>query len=334
MKGDIMAFRVAPWWWPVLAVASPALVPWMMSKNHRFKENREEALRANEKRIQAAEPLALPALDHLSLTVVCEYEHEEGFTGEPGVCYLLRTDQGSLLYDIGFGEQYTTFATNTSRLGLKMEDVDALAISHLHADHMGGLKAQRSRQVALPAEFGEAAGKPCYLPDSAQAEGFDAQITIEPQLLKGGLASTGPLARSLYFFGLTQEQALVAHVKGKGLFILTGCGHPTIEVVIRMVRKLSDEPIYAIGGGLHFPVTTGRGNYGGFQLQMIVGTGKPWWERVTDEDLTNTIRAIQKERPKRLLLSAHDTCDHALGRISREVDAEVQVLKAGATYAL
>jgi 7,8-dihydropterin-6-yl-methyl-4-(beta-D-ribofuranosyl)aminobenzene 5'-phosphate synthase len=306
----------------------------MMSKNRRFKENCGKATRMNEERIQAAEPLPLPALDQLELTVVCEHEHEEGFKGEAGVSYLLRTDQGALLYDIGFGAQHTTFSDNTSLLGLKMEDVDALAISHLHADHMGGLKAQRSRQVALPAEFGSAGGKPCYLPDTAGAEGFDVRITDAPRMLQGGIASTGPLARALYFFGLTEEQSLVAHVKDKGLFVITGCGHPTIEVVIRMVRRLSDEPIYAIGGGLHFPVTKGRGNYGGFQLQMIVGTGKPWWERVTDTDLTSTIQAIRKENPKKLLLSAHDTCDHALHRISEEVDAEVEILKAGATYAV
>jgi 7,8-dihydropterin-6-yl-methyl-4-(beta-D-ribofuranosyl)aminobenzene 5'-phosphate synthase len=288
----------------------------------------------NEERIQAAERLPLPGLDRLELAVVCEHEHEEGFKGEAGVSYLLRTDQGALLYDIGFGAQHTTFADNTSRMGLKMEDVDALAISHLHADHMGGLKAQRSREVSLPAAFGAAEGKPCYLPDAARAKGFDVRITDTPRMLEAGVASTGPLARSLYFFGLTEEQALVAHVKGKGLFVLTGCGHPTIEVVLRMVRHLSDEPIYAIGGGLHFPVTKGRGNYGGFQLQMIVGTGKPWWERVSDSDLTSTIQAIRKEEPKRLLLSAHDTCDHALDRIAREVDAEVEILKAGATYVL
>ncbi len=329
-----MAFRVPPVWWPVLAVASPALVPWMMSKNRRFRENRREASRMNEERIQGAVPLSLPALEQVALTVVLEQEHEDGFKGEPGVSYLLRTEKGSLLYDIGFGGQYDNFANNTSLLGLKMEDVDALAISHLHADHMGGLKAQRSRRVTLPEPFGPAGGRPCYLPDTAGAEGFDVRIADEPVILEGGIASTGPLARSLYFFGLTQEQALVALVKDKGLLVLTGCGHPTIEVVLRMVRKLSDEPIYAIGGGLHFPVTEGRGNYGGFQLQMIVGTGKPWWERITDADLTRTIEAIRKEDPKRLLLSAHDTCDHALGRISREVDAEVEVLKAGATYVI
>lgn len=329
-----MAFRVSPVWWPALAVASPVLVPWMMSKRHRFQENREKAEQMNEERIRAAGPLPMPALERLRLTVVCEHEHVEGFRGEPGVSYFLRTDEGSLLYDIGFGDQYPTFRTNTSRLGLTMEDVDGLAISHLHADHMGGLKAQRSRRVALPAAFGAAGAKPCYVPDPAQAEGFDVRITFEPQMLEGGIATTGPLARSLYFFGLTQEQALVARLQGKGLFVLTGCGHPTIEVILRMVRRLSDEPIYAIGGGLHFPVTSGRGNYAGFQLQMIVGTGKPWWERVTDGDLTRTIQAIRDAKPKRLLLSAHDTCDHALDRISREVDAEVKILKAGATYEL
>jgi len=329
-----MGFRVAPRWWPLLTLASPVLVPWMMSKNRRFNENREKVARLNQDRMRAAGPLVLPVLEKLDLTVISEYEHEDGFMGEPGVSYLLRTDQGSLLYDIGFGVQGKTFSNNTACLGLTMEDVDGLAISHLHADHMGGLKAQRKGQVALPPEFGAAGGKPCYLPDTARAQGFDVRIADEPQLLEGGIASTGPLARSMYFFGLTEEQALVAHLKGKGLFVLTGCGHPTIETVIRMVRRLSDEPIYAIGGGLHFPVTAGRGNYGGFQIQMIMGTGKPWWERVTDEDLTDTIEAIRAEKPKRVLLSAHDTCDHALRRISQEVDAQVEVLRAGATYRL
>lgn len=327
-----MGFRISPAWWPLLTVASPALVPWMMSKNRRFQENRLRAARLNEERIGAARPLVLPALAHVDLTVVSEYEHEQGFMGEPGVSYLLRTERGSILYDIGFGAQHPTFAHNASLLGLSMETVDALVVSHLHADHMGGVKAQRKRQVALPAGFGAAGGKPCYLPDTAGAEGFDVRITKEPRMLEAGIASTGPLARSLYFFGFTEEQALVAHLEGKGLVVITGCGHPTIEVILRMVRHLSDEPLYAVGGGLHFPVTRGRGNYAGFQLQMIVGTGKPWWERVTDDDLTRTIQAIRNEKPRRLFLSAHDTCDHALRRISREVEAEVEVLKAGATY--
>ncbi len=288
----------------------------------------------NEERIQAARPLSLPELERMELTVICEYEHREGFLGEPGVSYLLRTDRGTLLFDVGFGPQNPTFGHNAARLGVGMEEVDAVVISHLHADHMGGLKAQRSRTVRIPRDFGDPRGKPCYLPDRGSAEGMTPVGIERPSLLEAGIATTGPLARSLFFFGLTEEQALVARLKGKGLVVLTGCGHPTIEVILRMVRRLAAEPIHAVGGGLHFPITSGRGDFGGLQVQMIFGTGRPCWRRITEEDLTRTIGTLKEAGPARLLLSAHDTCDHALHRFSNEVGARAEVLRAGQTYSL
>jgi len=86
-------------------------------------------------------------------------------------------------------------------------------------------------------------------------------------------------------FGYTEEQTLLARVKGTGLVVFTGCGHPTIEVVLETVRRLSDEPLYGIGGGLHFPVTEGRGNRAGIRFQTIIGTGKPPWQKITDGEL-------------------------------------------------
>jgi len=35
-----------------------------------------------------------------------------------------------------------------------MSQVDALAISHLHPDHMGGFKAVREKKVTVPQEIG------------------------------------------------------------------------------------------------------------------------------------------------------------------------------------
>jgi 7,8-dihydropterin-6-yl-methyl-4-(beta-D-ribofuranosyl)aminobenzene 5'-phosphate synthase len=79
--------------------------------------------------------------------------------------------------------------------------------------------------------------KPCFLPDRAAAKGFEAELVEMLQLLTAGIASIGPLARSLSMFGFTEEQALLARVKDKGLVIFTGCGHPTIEVVLEMVGE-------------------------------------------------------------------------------------------------
>jgi 7,8-dihydropterin-6-yl-methyl-4-(beta-D-ribofuranosyl)aminobenzene 5'-phosphate synthase len=153
-------------------------------------------------------------------------------------------------------------------------------------------------------------------------------------MLTAGIASTGPLARSLFFMGWTEEQVLLAHRKDKGLILVCGCGHPSIPVILRMVSRLSSEPIHALVGGLHFPVTSGRGKMAGLDVQTILGTGKPPWQRIKDEDLDETIRAIKAVTPARLLLSAHDSCDHALKRFAEETDADVEVLQAGERYLL
>lgn len=328
-----MAFRISPRWWPLLILVSPVLMPMLLMRNRRFKKNRERANKVNFERINKAKPFDLPELEYLDVTVLSEWATEEGFMGELGVSYLFRTNQGSLLYDIGFGSSRPTLLHNANKLGVGLDQVDALAISHLHGDHMDGVKAQRSKQVTVPEGFGAPRGKPCLLPDEAGAENFSAEMVKEPRLLTAGIASVGPLARSLFFFGWTEEQALLARLKARGLVVFSGCGHPTIEVILEMVHRLSSEPIYAIGG-LHFPVTSGRGKYKGIQVQMIAGTGKPPWQRVTDDDLSRTIRSINAVSPQKVFLSAHDTCDYALKRFENELDADTHLLRAGASYRL
>lgn len=327
-----MAFRLSPVWWPVLAVASPVIVPWLLVRNRHFQEDRTRAAELNQKRISQAEPLEMPELDFLELTVLVEWKADEGFIGDPGVSYLFKTDLGSMLYDVGFGPTRPALTHNAARLGFSLDQVEALAISHLHGDHIGGIPAQRSRQVTVPDKLMSPELKPCFLPDRAEAKGFKAKLVEKPQLLTAGIASTGPLARSLFLFGYTEEQALLARVKDKGLAVFTGCGHPTIKVILEMVGRLSNEPLYVVGGGLHFPVTGGRGDRAGIQFQTIMGTGKPPWQRITNEDLSRTIAAINGAGPKKVYLSGHDTCDYALDRMKRELKAETEVLKAGATY--
>jgi 7,8-dihydropterin-6-yl-methyl-4-(beta-D-ribofuranosyl)aminobenzene 5'-phosphate synthase len=327
-----VSFRVSPAWWPVLALASPVLVPWLAIRNRRFQKDCARVSELNQERISRAGSLDIPELDFLELTVLVEWKSEAGFIGDAGVSYVLKSNLGAVLYDVGFGPTRPALTHNAAKLGFDLDQVDALAISHLHPDHMGGMPAQRARQVTVPDELMSQQSKPCFLPDRADAKGFEVERVKGPQLLRAGIASTGPLARSLFVFGLTEEQALVARLKDKGLVVFTGCGHPTIEVILEMVGHVSDVPLYAIGGGLHFPVSDGRGNRAGIQFQALVGTGKPVWQRITDEDLSRTIAAINAAGPKKVYLSGHDTCDQALDRLQRELEAETGVLKSGATY--
>jgi 7,8-dihydropterin-6-yl-methyl-4-(beta-D-ribofuranosyl)aminobenzene 5'-phosphate synthase len=327
-----MSFRIAPLWWPLLTLSSPVAFPWLFARNRRFKENRFRAEESNDMRIKQAGILEIPVLEFLELTVVVEWFAKKGFMGDAAVSYLFKTDKGSLLLDIGFGASRPAFLHNASKLEFNLDQLDALAVSHLHADHMGGVAAQRSGKVLVPDELIPSTLKPCFLPDTAQVKGFVPHIIKKPGVLPSGIATTGPLARSLFLFGYTEEQALVARIKDRGLIVFTGCGHPTIEVILKMVKHLSSEPVYAIGGGLHFPITDGRGNRAGIRFQTIIGTGKPPWQRITDEDLGRTISVINKIAPRKVFLSGHDTCDHALGRMEKELDAECEILTAGETY--
>ncbi|MCF7824097.1 MAG: MBL fold metallo-hydrolase [Candidatus Marinimicrobia bacterium] len=329
-----MSFRISPLWWPLLGLSSPIILPFLAFKNKRFKKNRDIASDLNKSRLDNADAIELPELDFLELIVLVEEKAETGYLGDAGVSYLFRTNLGTLLFDVGFGPERPALAHNATKLGVHLDQVDALVISHLHPDHMGGMNASRLNQVTLPDQMGSPNSIPCFLPAKSEAKGFESRLIDKPQLLSAGMATTGPLARSLFFFGLTEEQALFARVKGKGIVVFTGCGHPTIELIIKMVNCLSGENIYAIGGGLHFPITGGRGNRAGIQFQTIIGTGKPVWQKITDNDLSHTIKSLNDMKPKRVLLSAHDSCDHALEKMKQELAAETEVLKAGAIYRL
>jgi 7,8-dihydropterin-6-yl-methyl-4-(beta-D-ribofuranosyl)aminobenzene 5'-phosphate synthase len=320
--------------WPVMALASPVLVPSLLRRNRAFKDNRRWADQINRARIDEAQSLELPALEFLELTVLVDEKVADDFLGDPGVSYLVKTNLGVLVFDVGFGPDSPTLSHNASKIGTDLSTVEALVISHLHPDHMGGMSAFQSKSVRIPKELDGLSGKPCYLPDTAEAPGFDAEVVQKPKILAAGIGTTGPLARSLFFLGLCEEQALVARIREKGLVVITGCGHPTIEVILDMVRRLSDEPIYASAGGIHFPVTRSRSQRRGIQVQMFFGTGKPPWQRISDDDLSQTIAHINESRAKRVLLSAHDTCDHALNRMADELTAETTMLKAGETYRL
>ena len=104
------------------------------------------------------------------------------------------------------------------------------------------------------------------------------------------------------------------------------------ELILQMVCRLSREPILLVAGGLHFPITGGRGNRLGIQFQPVIGTGKPVWQKITDSDLSGTIAALNQSRSQKVLLSAHDSYDHALARLKSELQADTGVLTAGKTY--
>ena len=64
------------------------------------------------------------------------------------------------------------------------------------------------------------------------------------QALRGGAWEPDPL--------ILDDQALVVHVAGRGLVVLTGCGHAGVVNIVRYARALTGvERVYAVVGGFH-----------------------------------------------------------------------------------
>ena len=125
------------------------------------------------------------------------------------------------------------------------------------------------RRLAFPGR------EPVELPTTSKPalEGAGFEIVEERQpsfLLDGSLLVTGEVDRTTEFERgfpvheayrhdawepdplILDDQALVAMVRGRGLVVLTGCGHSGVINILRYVRKLTGEDrIHAVIGGFH-----------------------------------------------------------------------------------
>jgi 7,8-dihydropterin-6-yl-methyl-4-(beta-D-ribofuranosyl)aminobenzene 5'-phosphate synthase len=104
----------------------------------------------------------LGGVDEVSIVPLVERLIPEGsgLRGEPGVSYLVRAGSRRVLFDCGLsgGKPESALAHNAQALGVPLGDLDAVVISHLHADHVGGLAAMRRHTFTFSGEPLEPSG--------------------------------------------------------------------------------------------------------------------------------------------------------------------------------
>ena len=270
------------------------------------------------------------------LPLVDFYSDKKELKTEPGVSYLIRTEDTTILLDVGNNVQKThpsPLLQNMKTLGVKGKDIDAIFISHLHFDHLGGKNEMKKKIFSIsqgPVELGDV---PVYAPDNISPSlwnpGPQTEIIKEPRVLKPGIASIGVHSRYLFIMGYTLEHSLAINVKGKGIVLIIGCGHQTIEKIIERAQCLFNEPIFAIIGGLHFPIKGGRMMMGPLNLQLIVASDNPPWKGLKEENVNDSINAIKRVNPMLVSLSAHDSSDWSIDQFRKAFGDKYVDLKVG-----
>ncbi len=271
---------------------------------------------------------------HLVITPLIDwYPAKESLVGEAGVSYLVQADDTRILFDVGYNranEHPSPLLRNMKELGVDLKDINYVVISHLHSDHIGGGVPMRQRTFRLLREDTDLSHIVALTPVPMHHVTAQVKLIDEPFVVAPGIASQGTIARALFLFGLTLEQALIVNVAGKGLVIIAGCGHQGLHRIIERAEQTISGPLYGIVGGLHYPVVSSRINILGIiPLQRLLGTGKLPWKPVTRLEVQQSINYLKTKKLRLVSLSAHDSCDWTLQAFRDAFGEAYQELRVG-----
>lgn len=263
------------------------------------------------------------------LPVVERLTARPGLHGEPGVSYLIRADDLTLVFDCGLGtggKETTVLESNVRALGLKLDDLDCIVVSHLHVDHVGGVRSQLRHTFDLGTSLVVPRSLPAYVPTEMSHPRADVCVNQETRVIGKGVAILPPLGRMLFWLGPIAEQALVVNVRGRGLVMITGCGHPEIERLLAATEQVVDAPVHAVIGGLHLPV-----HAAGTPLvpQAVLGNPNWPWRAISEEDARSVIESIQARGPGLVALSGHDSTPWTMAAFEKAFGDRSRPLRVG-----
>jgi len=270
--------------------------------------------------------LDLGTVGQLSILPLVDFyaaEQPAGLETEAGVAYLIRADDITILFDLGFNrlmQEEPLLLRNMQRLGVDPASIDFIVNSHPHMDHISGSKWQ--------AVAGRLAGKTFYSTVPLERQGLNNLTIQQARILAPGVGTTGPLPVQLFLLGYTLEQSLVVNVAGKGLIVIVGCGHPGIERILERASQIFQQPIYGVIGGLHLLVSGDRSGMR-FPIQKWLGSAELPWNPTGEGVVYGAIEKMKARGIRLVSLSAHDSCEWTLGTFERSFGENYQPLKVG-----
>jgi 7,8-dihydropterin-6-yl-methyl-4-(beta-D-ribofuranosyl)aminobenzene 5'-phosphate synthase len=191
-----------------------------------------------------------------------------------------------MLFDIGFSD--IGAACNARQLGVPMGEIEAIALSHGHSDHMGGFRElvgmigkpgielvvhpgafKAPRYVKVGAEQFKA-----FFPRFTREMTDEAKVRVVEAkgphpMLGGDVLFLGQIPRQTTFEtglpnayfeeegaekrdAIEDDTSLVMNLRGKGIVVLSGCAHSGIVNTVRYARDVTGiDKVHAVMGGFH-----------------------------------------------------------------------------------
>lgn len=203
-----------------------------------------------------------------------------GILAEHGLAFWVDTGSRRVLFDTGQG---MVLWNNANKLDLPLGSTDAVAFSHGHYDHTGGLVSiletgSQPKVYAHPAAFRPKyarndkgtirdVGIPSSHKEKVHWQAKEIIWTEGPMEICEGLFVTGKIPRVTefedtggQFFNdgqcqrpdpLIDDQAMFFE-SSQGTVVLLGCAHAGVVNTLQYIRQLTDsKPLHTVIGGMH-----------------------------------------------------------------------------------
>ncbi len=154
-------------------------------------------------------------------------------------CYV-KGPEKTILFDVG-GDG-SVLLSNMQQLRIDPKTVNAVVLSHIHHDHIGGLsdflKVNPRVTVFMPQSLPES------VKEKVRLAGAKWVGVHEPMRICKSVCSTGELG------GFIREQSLIVETC-KGSVLITGCAHPGIVEIVKRAKEQVSAEVYLVLGGFH-----------------------------------------------------------------------------------
>ncbi|MCC6815931.1 MAG: MBL fold metallo-hydrolase [Saprospiraceae bacterium] len=268
----------------------------------------------------------------LIIPLIDWHAENSNFKTEAGVSYLIKAGNQTILFDLGYNakeEEPSPLLYNMQKLGVSLNDINMVFVTHNHFDHVGGIKWMKKNTFSLGNTQIDLGKKRIFTPIDMQYPGQTPINTQTPQILDIGIATIGTIPAEL-IIGRIDEQALAINIKDKGILLVVGCSHQTIPKIIKRTQDIFTEPIYAIVGGLHFPIPEGRLKMiGGLIDAQRVGSGNGPFDQLTQKDVDANIKMLKDLNAQVIGVGGHDSSDEVIEQFKKEFGDKYRYVKVG-----
>lgn len=201
---------------------------------------------------------------------------DQYYCGEPAVSYYIEDEDIRLLFDVGYSD---LFLRNSNALGIDLENINAIVISHSHDDHTRGLKYYFKENhksnisiIAHPDAFKEKVVdnlKICSpILQEELKEKSNLILSKEPIKVSKHITFLGEIPQINDFENrkpigkqivdetsvddFVMDDTALVYKNKKGIYIITGCSHSGICNIIEYAKEVcKDNRVLGIIGGFH-----------------------------------------------------------------------------------